>query len=595
MRVVRSFTTPPVTVLASGHAPSAGLDRRRSRWLGPVLAGLLATLAACGGGSAPQVPIQSDAEAVRFLDQASFGATEAEIAEVRLRGADGWIDAQLAMPATSAREFWESLDAVNRASDPAAVSRNEVQYTFWRNAVTAPDQLRQRVAWALSQIFVVSAADSAVGEHPRGIMAYHDMLATHGLGSFRELLRQVSLSPVMGAYLSHLRNQKDDPATGRVPDENYAREVMQLFSIGLVELNPDGSVRRSGGVPIETYDAADVSGLARVFTGWSLPCGDQSNACYFGWSTAPSPDPDAWIKPMSPYGRFHASSVKTFLGSTIADQGSAPNPQASLERALDRLASHPNVAPFIGRQLIQRLVTSNPSPAYVARVSAVFNASGGNLGAVVRAILLDSEARRAPDATQVEAGRLREPVLRLARMLRAFGAQSVSGTWRIGNTDDPATSLGQTPWRSPSVFNFYRPGYVPPNTRAGALGLTVPEMQISHETSVAGYANHLRGVLQNGAVGDVAPGQTQRDVQLPMDAERFRANQPAALVAWVDARLFGGAMPAALRAEIVAAVESVSLPAPTATNAATRDNALRNRLRLAIYLAMVSPEWLLQS
>ncbi|RZS57969.1 DUF1800 domain-containing protein [Sphaerotilus mobilis] len=557
----------------------------------------LMTLAACGGGSSGnnEAPIRSDAEAVRFLDQASFGATEADIAEVRRLGAGGWIDAQLAMPATSARAFWEGLDAANRATDPAAVSRNEVQFTFWRNAVTAPDQLRQRVAWALSQIFVVSAADSNVGEQPRGIMAYHDLLASAGLGSYRELLRQVSLSPVMGAYLSHLRNQKDDPATGRVPDENYAREVMQLFSIGLVELNTDGSVRRNGTAAIETYDAADVSGLARVFTGWSLPCGDQSNACYFGWSSAPAPDPDAWIKPMSPYGRFHATGPKAFLGSTVADQGSTPDAQASLNRALDTLASHPNVAPFIGRQLIQRLVTSNPSPAYVARISAVFNRTGGHLGAVVKAILLDEEARRAPDVADVEAGRLREPVLRLARLLRAFGARSVSGAWRIGNTDDPANSLGQSPWRSPSVFNFYRPGYVPPNSRAGALGLTVPEMQISHETSVAGYANHLRSVLQNNGVGDIPTGQTLRDVQLPLDNERGRAEQPDGLVGWVDARLFGGAMPAELRSEIVAAVASVNVPALTASNADTRNNALQNRLRLAIYLAMVSPEWLLQS
>ncbi len=591
MRADRSFLAPTATRTAT----PAGW--RPGRFIAGLLLTALATLAGCGGGTGTvnDVPVNSDAEAVRFLDQASFGATEADIAEVRRLGAGGWIDAQLAMPATSTRTFWEALDANNRAVDPAAVSRSEVQYAFWRNAVIAPDQLRQRVAWALSQIFVISAADSAVGEHPRGIMAYHDMLATTGLGNFRELLRQVSLSPMMGAYLSHLRNQKDDPATGRVPDENYAREVMQLFSIGLVELNPDGSVRMNGSTPIETYDAADVSGLARVFTGWSLPCGDQSNACYFGWSSAPSPDPDAWIKPMAPYSRFHASSVKTFLGTTIADQGGTADPQASLSRALDQLASHPNVAPFIGRQLIQRLVTSNPSPAYVARISAVFNASGGNLGAVVKAILLDPEARRAPDPANLEAGRLREPVLRLARLLRAFGARSITGAWRIGNTDDPANSLGQTPWRSPSVFNFYRPGYVPPNTRAGALGLTVPEMQISHETSVAGYANHLRGVLQSGSLGDVPPGQTQRDVQLPLDAELGRAEQSAGLVAWVDARLFGGAMPAALRAEIVAAVDSVSVPALTASNATTRDNALRNRLRLAIYLAMVSPEWLLQS
>ncbi|MDP4300507.1 DUF1800 domain-containing protein [Leptothrix discophora] len=578
--------------------PSCSRPTARRLAAGLALVGvLLGSLTGCGGGSSgsTEAPITSDAEAVRFLDQATFGATEADIAHVRRIGAGAWIDEQLAMPATSARAFWQGLHAANLALDPTAVSRSEVQFTFWRNAVTAPDQLRQRVAWALSQIFVVSAADSNVGEQPRGVMAYHDLLATAGLGSYRELLRQVTLSPVMGAYLSHLRNQKDDPATGRVPDENYAREVMQLFSIGLVELNPDGSPRRNGSAAIETYGAADVSGLARVFTGWSLACGDQANACFFGWSTANAPDPDRWIQPMTPYARFHSSAEKTFLGLSVADQGSNPDPSASLNRALDRLAGHPNVAPFIGRQLIQRLVTSHPSPAYVARVSGAFHASGGHLGAVVKAVLLDPEARRAPAADEVERGRLREPVLRLARLLRTFGARSVSGAWRIGNTDDPATSLGQSPWRSPSVFNFYRPGYVPPNSRAGARGLTVPEMQISHETSVAGYANHLRSVLQNNGVGDVPAGQTLRDVQLGLETEVGRAEQPSALVGWVDTRLFGGAMPAELREEIVAAVASVNVPALTATNADARQNALRNRLRLAIYLAMVSPEWLVQA
>ena len=277
-------------------------------------------------------------------------------------------------------------------------------------------------------------------------------------------------------------------APGRVPDENYAREVMQLFSIGLVELNPDGSARASGGKPLETYGQADIAGLAKVFTGWSWDCPEwPDNSCFFGGSANGNSDPDRSFKNMVGYPQYHAKEEKTFLGTTIAAQTTA-DPQASLNTALTTLAAHPNVGPFIGRQLIQRLVTSNPSPQYVAAVGAAFKGSGGDMKAMLKAVLMHPEARRM-SATD---GKLREPVLKLSAFLRAFGFTSDTGNFRVGNTDNAGTALGQTPMRSPSVFNFYRPGYVPPGTEAAAAALAVPELQIAHETTAAGYVNFMR-------------------------------------------------------------------------------------------------------
>jgi uncharacterized protein (DUF1800 family) len=297
---------------------------------------------------------------------------------------------------------------------------------------------------------------------------------------------------------------------------------------------------------------------------------------------------------MVAYPAFHSTEAKTFLGTTIAAQGSA-NPQASLGAALDALHRHPNVGPFIGRQLIQRLVTSNPSPAYVQAVANAFADNGagvrGDMKAVVRAVLLHPEARQMSDTS----GKVREPVLRLSALLRAFGYRSDTGDYRIGNTDNPGTSLGQTPLRAPSVFNFYRPGYVPPGTGAAARNLAVPEMQIVHETSAAGYVNVIRDAIGSGVGATTnASGTNRRDLQPDFTAEIALADQPAALVDRIDAKLLYGAMPADLKAEIQGAIEKIAIPAPTNTNATQIASAKRNRVNAAIFLAMVSPEFLVQ-
>lgn len=578
-------------------------ETHRARVGRATVAALLAAalLAACGGnkseedtGTANPMPA-SRSEAARFLTQASFGPTEAEIDRVMQLGYAGWIDAEFAKPAVSHRAAWEALDATVKAGNASAsIGQDGVYLSFWKQAVTGDDQLRQRVAFALSQIFVISLQDSAVGENPRAVAAYLDMLGEHGFGNYRELLEAVSRHPMMGTYLSHIRNRKADPRTGRVPDENYAREVMQLFSIGLVQLNDDGSAKQANGAPVETYGPSDIAGMARVFTGWSWACPDwPDNGCFSnGMIGGGAADPDRSFKAMLGYPQYHSTEEKSFLGTTIPAQSSA-NPDASLKTGLDALSNHANVGPFIGRQLIQRLVTSNPSPRYVAAVSRTFadNGSGvrGDLKAVVKAILLHPEAR----AASTTGGKVREPILRLSALLRAYGYAGTSGHYCIVNTDNAATALNQTAMRSPSVFNFYRPGYVPPGTQAATAGLVSPEMALAQETSVAGYVNYMRDGIESGFGTTLAAiGCTNRQLQPQFTAELALADRPGELVEAVNTKLMQGAMPAALKTEIADAVASFAIT--SGMTPAQVDAAKRRRVNTAVLLTVASPEFQVQ-
>lgn len=574
-----------------------------------VVAFMALALAACGGGKSDESgPTETPAEvpasrqdAARFLTQATFGPTDTDIDRLMSVGYAAWIDEQLAKPTASHRASWEAADAAAKAINPDnTAGQDGVINSFWKQAISGEDQLRQRVAFALSEIFVISMQDGTLGDNPRGVAAYMDLLADKGLGNYRDLLESVSLHPMMGVYLSSLRNQKADARTGRVPDENYAREIMQLFSIGLYELNPDGTQKLEGGAPVETYDAADIAGLAKVFTGWSWACPEwPEGSCFFNGSANGASDPDRTFKPMQGYPQYHSTEEKNFLGATISAQ-STSSPTSSLAAALDTLYNHPNVGPFIGKQLIQRMVTSNPSPQYVAAVAAAFNNNGagvrGDMKAVVKAVLMHPEAR----ATSNTAGRVREPILRLAAMLRAFGYRSDSGSYRVGTTDNPGTQLGQTPMRSPTVFNFYRPGYVPPGTEAAAAGLVVPEMQIAHETTASGYVNYIRDALSqgvgqnNGTINGVV--YNRRDLQPNFTAEIALADKPSELLDRINARLMYGTMPTDLKAEIQGAIEKIAIPALNSggTNQSSIDSAKRNRVNAAILLTMVSPEFLVQ-
>ena len=562
---------------------------RAWRPLATVLAAL--TLASCGGGGgegvapplAPVTPTPpaaaapTRAEAARFLTQASFGPSTADVDRVVALGYAGWLDEQF----TAQQSL--HLPAVPAYTDlltPQFVGQFPLLQTWWTKAAVAPDQLRQRAAFALSQIFVISMVDMNVIAYPQGIASYMDMLGRNSFGNFRQLLEDVTLSPMMGLYLSHLGNMKEDPATGRLPDENYARELMQLFTIGLVELNPDGTVKLdSRREPIETYTNDDVIGLARVMTGWSWSAAAPDATTFEPFRGFVLTD-DRALKPMIAYPQFHSASEKRFLGKTIA---AGTGPQESLKQALDHLFNHPNVGPFIGRQLIQRLVTSNPSPAYVGRVAAAFNDNGrgvrGDMQAVWRAILLDPEARSAAQLNDPRFGKLREPVLRLTAWIRAFDVRSASGSYQVFGTDDPSSGIGQAPYRSPSVFNFFRPGYVPPNTRASAAGLVVPEMQIAGETSSSSYINFVGDMAVLGATGFLL------DLRADYSAERQLADNAQALVDRMDERLTYGTMSAQTKALMREAIESVPI---------TAFDARANRVRIALLFTLSSPDFLVQ-
>ncbi len=584
------------------HAPPVRPARLgRAGLFGAVLAAVLASGIATAGAPG-DVPANRN-EAARFLTQASFGPSSADIDALMQLGTSAWLTRQLALPATSHRAYWEAADAAIQAATPGTTAgQDQIWESFWKQASTGEDQLRQRMALALSEIFVISAVDSGVGGQPRAVAAWLDMLGDKGLGTYRELLEAVAMHPLMGMYLTHLKNQKADPVTGRIPDQNFAREVMQLFSIGLVRLNPDGTPLLVGGLPVETYGPDDVAGLSRVFTGFSWACpAAPSNNCFYNGATGgtgSTSDPDRYFKPMVGYPQFHSTEAKSFLGVTIPVQATA-NPTASLKTALDTLAAHPNVGPFIGRQLIQRLVTSNPSPGYVRDVAAVFDNNGagtrGDLKAVLRAILSHPEAR----VRSASAGKVREPVLRLAAFLRAYPHVSASGGYKVGNTDSAATALGQTPLRAPSVFNFYRPGYVVPGGQAAAAGLVTPDMQVVNETSVAGWVNYMRDNLGNG-VGQrpaAIAGVTQpRDLQRNWAPEMALAAQPADLVASVVDKLAYGLTSATTRSDMATAVGKIVIPVLNAggTNQAAIDTAKRNRVWSAILLTLASPDFLAQ-
>lgn len=570
--------SPADATAHSDHPPASEAALANVLSALPVLAAA-GLLTACGGGGgsggdtgsaapppaptpapAPAPAKPTDAEAARFLAQAGFAASTADIATVKAGGYAAWLDAQFAMPPAAGHYDW--MVAQGYAVEANRYSFAGLDNTIWRKLMSAPDSLRQRVVLALSEIFVVSMSGLPV--QWCGLMgaAYVDLLEQHAFGNYRQLLEAVTLSPAMGVYLNMRGNQKEDTRTGRVPDENYARECMQLFSIGLVTLNADGSPKvGSDGKPLETYAQAQISELARILTGWEL---DGANAT----------DPAYVRKSMVHLASRFSAGPKRVLGIDVPASADGP---AALKIVLDTLANHPNVGPFIGRQLIQRLVASNPSKAYVARVAAAWADNGagvrGDLKAVLRAVLLDDEARKPVDGSAT--GRLREPVQRLVQWGRTFAATSPTGVWNIGDTSNPATRLGQSPLRSPSVFNFFRPGYVPPNSALGTNAVTAPEFQLCNESTVAGYLNFMQAVIGNG-VGEVKGDYT---------AELALATDAPALVASVALRLAGDGIASATQAKVATAI---------ATIGAGTDAGKRNRVLAAVLMLMACPEYQIQ-
>ena len=479
--------------------------------LGPITenrvvnVGTLSVFAEAVAAELANTVVNSDTEAVRFLLQAQFSASSAEIAEVRQKGYATWLDEQQARPVAQLAWDWMVATGYTIIDTREYFFNNWPGYNMaWYQLMGAPDAVRQRAALALSNIFVVSidgVGDSMNWPSP-GMANYWDILQRNAFGNYRTLLEEITLSPAMGAYLNTRGNRKEDPAIGRLPDENYAREVMQLFSIGLNQLNLDGSAKLDGtGTPVETYTQSDVSNLARVFTGYdankSFPRGVNPNP-----PNQTLDNVEASRVPMVLNAQQHSTLEKMFLGTTIPANTAGAE---SLRIALDTLFKHPNVGPFLGRQMIQRLVTSNPSAAYVSRVASAFNANRagvrGDLGHMFRTILLDDEARNPAGLTSLTFGKLREPVVRIAQWARTFKLKPVAGFWKIptGLTPwDPTTSLSQSPLQAPSVFNFFRPGYVPPSSALAASKATAPEFQIVNESTVNSYITHLQNIVVRG-------------------------------------------------------------------------------------------------
>ncbi|GAA0202155.1 DUF1800 domain-containing protein [Kangiella japonica] len=477
-------------------------------------------VAACSGGSEGEddpaspdtgeeppahVDPPTSGKASRFLQQTTFGATTDSINRVVDMGYEAWIDWQMTLPVTKHTDYYNQF-----TYDPESTWSLYVD-AWWHRSLKAEDQLRQRVAFALSEIWVVSQYGVSSGgiEGNQSLSNYYDILLQHSFGNYRDLMQDVTLNPVMGEYLSMLRNRKPDLERNIRPDENYARELMQLFTVGLVELNLDGSPKLDAqGNTIPTYDQADIEGLAHVFTGWTW-----QNAERFWW-WGESRD---LISPMRVFPEFHADGEKRIINGGIIPAGQTP--EQDLAQALDHIFNHPNVGPFVAKQLIQKLVTSNPSPEYIERVATRFNDNGsgvrGDMKAVIKAILLDEEAISGVAAHGKPFGKLKEPILRLSAFWRAFDATTGNGTYEFRWVDN---DFAQGPLKSPSVFNFFSPSYQP----AGALrdaDIVAPEFEIHTEGTMAKMTNHLhwRSVSMNSFE---RPSPEAKDIIVDYSVER---------------------------------------------------------------------------
>lgn len=589
------------------HYPSSanyiGIAGQAVYVLGPVsggellLVGQLTDFAARVYGD-PRPVAPADAHAVRALLQAQFSASDAEIEAVKAQGFASWLDTQVRAPRSTSAVSWLTAQGYNSTarSKQFHTIDTPAQWAIWNQLWTAPDAVRMRMALALSEFFVISSTGFNCIYLSYATASFWDRLVSHAFGNFRALLESVTLSAAMGLFLSIIGSQKAD-GTGRQPDENYAREVMQLFSIGLYELNLDGTPRLdSRGEPIETYSSEDVSQLARVFTGYTFahdplppwPSDDPVQPLV--------PRPAHVVEPMRLNANSHSFEEVRFLGRVIPSQ---TNGHTALGMALDTLFLHPNVGPFFGRQMIQRLVTSNPSPGYVTRVARVFNDNGqgirGDLKAVFLSILLDPEARDSASTDAASMGKLSEPMLRIAQFGRCFALPATLARWK----GFPDAYGQQLPLRGPSVFNFFRPGHVPPGTTLAARGLVAPEFQIVGESTVAQYVNQLQQLARQGFEANVSDDVFSREtgnfvgtsrVSVPPDYanELPLASNAAVLVQRLNRVICAGRLPHGTQQIIIDALNETPVD-ETSSTAARLD-----RVAAAVLMVMSCPEYLVQ-
>lgn len=535
--------------------------------------------------SEPDCPEPSDdvsaSDAAKFLTQATFGATEATInALVAQNNLCQWVEQQMRMPIS------RTLPYVQANSNGSL--RTTRHFIWWQNVMQENDQLRQRVAFALSQIFVISDQDYELGNSQYGMSDYYDMLAENAFGSYQSLLGKVTRHPTMGIYLGMVRNQKANPSLFIRPDENYAREVLQLFSIGLHTLDQTGqTVPRT--TPVNSYSQATVENFARVFTGWNFA--DSPGV----WSSNDLTSYDK-TRPMvadynpAPPNSFHDTGPKVLLnGASLSASNGFANPtQRDLNFALSNIANHPNVPPFFSKLLIQRLTSSNPSPAYVKRVADVFVNNGqgqrGDLGAVVKAILLDREARLGTSLNP-NFGKVKEPVLQLTQLWRAFDAErgpGANGEYRLRAKAAPRVDeiFGQAVLRSPSVFNFFLPSN--PLSSSTTDLLLSPEMQIMTEANIASMHNAFYSQIYNFSNYDL--GAWNVPVRINLDKAVGLAGNPDALLNYLDRLLLAGDMTSAMRATIKQHLSG--LP--------DTGNLELDRAKDAIFIIIASPSFMVQ-
>jgi uncharacterized protein (DUF1800 family) len=556
-------------------------------------------LAACGGeqagNSSPPPPVaavvkkpSSDAEAARFLMRSQFSMSSADTARLKDVGYVSWLDSEIAKSVSET-----AVAAYIRLGGEDYANQDYFSTTFhtqvmWQQFLDSNDQLRKRIAFALSEYFVVSANGLDAVWHGLGLCHYWDLLNKYAFGNFRDLLEEVTLNPMMGQYLSLRGSQKEDDSTGRRPDENYAREVMQLFTIGIAQLNSDGTVKKdSNGNAIPTYSNDDVTNVARALSGWDWQVKASEQLDKEPWLTPDyvkrqmTSDPAKMIYTWPNRASEHSALEAKFLGVTIPANTDAI---AAMKTVLDTLFNHANTPAFFSKQMIQRLVTSNPSAEYVDRVANVFINNGqnvrGDLRAVFKAILLDDEALSASGLTSQTFGKVREPFVRFLQWARTFNLKKpTSGKYDLYDTSQQSDSLGQMVFRSPSVFNFFRPGYVPAGTAIASNRLVAPEFQIVNEISTIGYANFMHNVVTNKSNPDLEPDYSN---------EMTIANDSTALIDRIDLLLSANQLSQANKDKIKQAVDSITLPA-------TNDSDARfNRVATAILLTMVSPQYLIQ-
>jgi len=628
MRFARSMRDFRVVALAFLCALPAARTSAQSHWPDQTFHDGFEGIA---GGPA------TDADASRFLAQATFGATTEDIAHLRAVGYGAWLNEQFAkVPSTQV----PYLDWVQGLSCPAGDDYCNVVaewagtrlQTWTINSVGTPDpsrsqqlptdQLRQRVAFALSEIFVVSNSNGTLAQQPWALASFYDMLAADAFGNYRNLLEDVTKHPAMGVFLSSIQNQKANPEENIHPDENYAREINQLFSIGLVQLNLDGTPKLVNGQPVATYGQEAVRGFAAVFTGWDfnsvgcsvdyqdgvpLCCNNPENPWQYFYCGPANSDDLAWQRPMEPVEYWHDDTTDKQLldypgvalaGGVLAHGGAA---QAELTAALDNVFHHPNVGPFIAIRLIQRLVTSNPTPAYVQRVAQVFNDDGsashvrGNLKAVVKAILLDPEARYGQWQKPDTFGKLREPLLRISQLWRAMAARTPTGdalySGRSGNLDTwppIVEQIGQAPLYSPTVFNFFKPDFAQPG-EVRTRGLVSPEFQILGDTTSTAMPNYLFHQVFCNYTASEACWDADNPQTLQANEARdapLAASDPAALVDRYSLLMMGGQMSPFMRNVLVTRL--------AAMDPGDYDDIGRARVQEALYLIFNSPEYSIQ-